>query len=44
MLRVALEAQGKPVPFARPSVSDFPGKRLAGDRRVHEIVILEVKN
>jgi hypothetical protein len=41
---VALEGQGKLVPFARASVADFRGGRLAGDRHVYEVVILEVKN
>jgi hypothetical protein len=41
---VALEAQGKLVPIARERVSDFRGMRLTGDRRIHEVVILEVRD
>jgi hypothetical protein len=40
----ALEAQGKLVPIARAELAGISGMRLSGDRRTHEVVILEVKD
>lgn len=41
---VTLEAKGKLVPIAREQVSGFNGMRMSGERRISEVVILEVKN